>query len=90
MASDIGKASKVGNCKGKPPEVRLHESSKGRQSARDMKSAPLPPGWEIMWSSTKKRPYYYNKTLRKSQWKHPVVDSPGKVKAFRIITITNY
>ena len=41
-----------------------------------LQHAPLPPGWRVATSKSKRLPFYYNPLTGQKQWKHPSTTSP--------------
>eukprot|EP00727_Mastigamoeba_balamuthi_P008887 m51a1_g4620 hypothetical protein (1410) ;mRNA; r:291183-296569 len=63
----------------RPAEVAVHKGGQkpsGLMHSDDMDDAEaLPPGWDEVTDASSGRKYYYNKTLRKTQWSRPAADS---------------
>lgn len=41
-------------------------------------SAALPPGWEVQYSNTYKRNYFFNSVTGESKWHHPGAGTPRR------------
>ncbi|KAF0716449.1 Aste57867_2843 [Aphanomyces stellatus] len=51
-----------------------------KRSLDDGANNPLPEGWVMRMSSSKKKPYYVHTATNKTQWHHPNEDKPKKLQ----------